>query len=502
MNNWLQAWRADKLQGTMGLFWLLTVVSSFFGDTILAVHVPAIGALYPFRIFLPITAILYIVWMVRRKEPLFRGVPTVEKWCYGLIAIMILYGGISLFRALEPAWTFRRLFNLCIDLCFFFLMLRLCRNKQLRHATMIVCACMLLVLCLLGTYEVFFGGIVNGKYDTQKKFDFFDQTYQYPTVFSTNTNDFCTILIFLFGLLLLHFCSPEGRQTKHVPLWIVILGIPVYFLISAANARLCLIAYYILLGGILVYYLIREKRKTWVVGILLVNMLFVQFAANYMEIVPPIQEYLQELKVYQEQLREGHPADDLKAPTLTLGKKKKRTLEEEFFDIDKKTGTKTLGTTGSGGIRVRLLIHSYECFKQSYGLGVGLGNTEISARDQAVIPESRIWSIHCFVARIIADYGIFALVPLAVIAVLLIKQGVVAVMVSIKKGIRPLTAFTILYLVTLVCYPIVSTASSDAQDIITMWLYMGMLVITANVHLLNSKVGLSQDESSNHSADF
>ena len=506
MNKWLQAWRADKLRGAVELFWLLTVVSSFFGDTVIAVRVPAIGALYPFRVLLPISALLYVIWMVRRKEPWFRGISTVEKWCYGLIAIMILYGGVSLLRALEPAWTFRRLFNLCMDLCFFFLVLRLCKDKRLRHATMLVCAGMLMLLCLLGIVEVFCGGIVNESYDTYKRFYLFDKMFQFPIVFSGNTNDYSTTIFFLSATLLLYFCSSDYGKKKHLLLWIILYGVIVYFVVVASNARLCMIAYYILLCGVILYYLIKEKRKAWLVGILVLNVLFIQFATNYMDIVPPIQKYLAELKEYQSEMRTANSSENVinqpKAPTLSLGNPDKPSLEEEFFEFDSVTGTKELRTTGSAGVRARLLVHSFSCFKNSYGLGVGLGNTEIMARDQEVIPDAKIWSIHCFIARIVGDYGVFVLVPLMVIAALLIKQGIVIAIISMKKRERPLAALAILYLVVLVCYPIVSTASSDAQDLLAMWLYLGMLVVINNLYLINNKVGLFPNESSNHSTDI
>ena len=124
------------------------------------------------------------------------------------------------------------------------------------------------------------------------------------------------------------------------------------------------------------------------------------------------------------------------------------------------------------------------------------------AKEQEVIPDARIWSIHCFIARIIGDYGVFVLAPLMVIAVLLIKQGIVTAVVSMKKRERPLAALAVLYLVILVCYPIVSTASSDAQDILAMWLYLGMLVAINNLYLTNNKVGLFPNESSDHSTNI
>ncbi|PWM76099.1 MAG: hypothetical protein DBX59_00035, partial [Bacillota bacterium] len=178
-----------------------------------------------------------------------------------------------------------------------------------------------------------------------------------------------------------------------------------------------------------------------------------------------------------------------KSPKLSLGNPDKRSLADEFYEFDSKTGAKKLSTKGSAGVRTRLLLHSFRCFRDSYGLGVGLGNTEIMAKEQEVIPDARIWSIHCFIARIIGDYGLFAAVPLTVIAVMLIKQGIVSIIASRRKSARPLLALAALYLVIMLCYPVVSTASSDAQDILSMWLYLGMLVIIGNTCLDKKQIG-------------
>ena len=129
MTTWVEQWKADKLRSILVLFWLATVFTSFMRDALFSVTVPLVGSLYPFRVLLPITAVLYLVWMIREKEPLFKGVPALEKWCYLLSVILLVYGAASLFWAIDVSWTFRRLFNLCFDLCFFLLMLRLCRNK-------------------------------------------------------------------------------------------------------------------------------------------------------------------------------------------------------------------------------------------------------------------------------------------------------------------------------------------------------------------------------------
>ena len=123
-------WKADKLRGSLMVCWVITVFSSFFGSYLLPIAVPALGSIFLFRIALPIAAVLYILYAIREKEAIWRGVSALEKWCYVFAAVMLVYAAGSLFRAMDFMRTFRMLFNLCFDMCFFLLMLRLCREYE------------------------------------------------------------------------------------------------------------------------------------------------------------------------------------------------------------------------------------------------------------------------------------------------------------------------------------------------------------------------------------
>ena len=94
-----------------------------------------------------------------------------------------------------------------------------------------------------------------------------------------------------------------------------------------------------------------------------------------------------------------------------------------------------------------------------------------------MIENSRIWSIHCFLARIVADCGIFALIPLCAIAYLLLKNMLRSMAGAIRRKEGALVGRCLLLLAALVNYPIVSTAPSDAQDIVAMWLFLAILVL-------------------------
>ena len=167
-------------------------------------------------------------------------------------------------------------------------------------------------------------------------------------------------------------------------------------------------------------------------------------------------------------------------PSLSLGNPNKSSLGEEFFTQNEETGQQELQLERSGGVRAKLLLHAFTCFRESYGLGVGLGNTETLAARQTVIPawaDNPQNSIHCFLARLTADCGIFALLPLCAVAFLLLKRTFQALLAALRRKDREGCAYGLFFLLCLVIYPIASTASSDAQDSIAMWIYLAAVVL-------------------------
>lgn len=430
--------KPDVLQSSLHICWLLTVFSSFWGAGILRVSVPGVGALFPFRILLPITAMLYLVQAVRTRENIWKGASLVEKLCYILVVIMLVHGALSLLWAIEPLRTFQKLFNLILDLCFFFLMLRICRDENLLQKTLLVCGIAVALLMFMGIYEVFFGGIFHDKLDDFLRFWVFDQAYQSPLVSYQNQNDYASALVMCSGAFLLWLGKAQKlKENNWAILTICFMGL-LYFLLKAAMAGLCLVAYYVLFAGLVIYLAIWDRRRLWIA----VGIAVLIFAVQIININQP----------------EG------------------KSLEEHFLVENPETGELELREDGTAGVRSALLLHALDCFLESNGLGVGLGNTEILARDYH-ITHNGVYNIHCFIARIIADFGVFVLLPLCAIGVLLIRR----VWLMLRSGLRScdmhLTGFAVLYLFVLLLYPFASTAPSDAQDLIGMWIYLGAIVL-------------------------
>lgn len=474
-------WQKDRLWTCTIAAWLLTVMSIFLGNAVFSVTLPAIGELFPFRIFLPATVVLYVFWLIREKRNPWQEYGNVEKLCWMLVAIMLLHSVVSLSFAIDFAFSFRRLFNLCFDLCFFVLAMRLCREKKVLLYTLLCAGGAVVALCIAGTYEAFAGGIFSDIYNELQQFLFFDKVLQFPIVTFSNTNDFASTLVFILAAVLLYWGQDylEGRKRT----WVLFALFPLcFFMAKVASARLVIMAMWILLVGLVLFFLLADKKRSLISLAILLMFLGVNFANQYRDVMPAVKDYMQSATIYLEsffQKEDGSEEEEKKPdkPNFTLPSSPDTSLKDEIFTTDSETGEKVINQESSGGVRFRLLKHALDCFIDSKGMGVGIGNTEQLAKQKFAGDKSEIWSIHCFPARIVADYGIWVLIPLCLIAYCLIARGVKQLVLAIKRKEPGCGAMGILYLIVLITYPILATSSSDAQDILAMWLYLACLVI-------------------------
>ena len=452
----INRWKNDKLKAALEIFWLLTVFFCFFGSAVFLIKIPGIPALYPFRVLLPITALLYLIWAIREKRNPWKGASFIQRASYVLCTILIVYGTLSLRLAIDSSFTAPLWITLCFDLVFFALALELCNDQRLFINTARCALVSFLIQIAFGMEEVLINDTIFTHRYHNYNFAFLGKLYRAPVVAAGNTNDYVMGLVFTLALVLLYWVW-QGRKGKYAWVPAVLFG-PVYFLICSAGSRLCTISFWILMIGFIMYCLTQDRKKLWipVVTVLLVG--FVVYGCNS----DP------EAKRVSMTLPESYGQ--------TQNNLQDQTLKEEIFATDGETGEVTLNVTFSGGVRVSLLLHTMDCFLQSKGMGVGLGNTAQLAKVDAAQRDG-IWAIHCFIARMAADFGIWFLIPLLVIAGAMLWFGLRFVLAEIKNRRWTNVMTGILYMLTVIVFPIASTASGDAQNSLPMWLFLGYLAV-------------------------
>lgn len=450
----------NRLWKCTSILWLLTVVAAFEDGGLLKVQFPGIGALYGFRILLPVTAMFFAVWAIRYRIRLWREASALERWAYIFAAVMLVYGAISLVWAIEFEESFRRLFNLAFDMLFFCLLLQAFHDDRLRRKTLMICAICFVGILVLGVYEVFNGGLVNDAYEENFSFYWLFADYRPPIVFSQNTNDYSSSMLFLFSVLTVYGILWRCDSWEKI-LLTVCISIMVFFLNRAAGARLCFTAFCVFMLGVLLSIVFRKPNRKR--ALLAMAFVLVIFAGIY--------------------IGEGLHRDGEDSNRLFYNRYGQESLTDQFYEIAPETGKRVLRQHNSAGVRARLILHCINCMEESHFLGVGLGNTESLAEQRAVAIkyDGRPYrSIHCFVARVLSDYGIFAAIPMVAIGFLLLKSAYFAFRRGVRKRDRNVLSEAILFLFMLLTYPFLSTAPSDAQDLIPMWIFLAFAVWKAD----------------------
>jgi len=144
--------------------------------------------LYPFRVLLPVTALLYLIRIIREKRNPWKEATFIQRASYVLCAILAVYSTLSLGRAIDFSFTAPLWITLCFDLVFFALVLELCSDRTVFIQTAWCALLSLLIQIVLGIEEVFHGGIFSHRYNTNWNFAFLGRLHQSPLVASGNTN--------------------------------------------------------------------------------------------------------------------------------------------------------------------------------------------------------------------------------------------------------------------------------------------------------------------------
>ncbi len=461
-------WRENKLKASLYIGWLVTVLTSFLGDSLISVKLPFVGALFPFRIFLPITFLLYLIYSFRKRIFFWKENSKAEKITFILIVVLFLHSFIGLAFSIDFAYSFRRVFNLCMDLCLFFLMIQLCSDKKLFKQTMKACALGFLMLVGLGLWECVIGLVFHVPVHFQT-INLFGWEIISPEVTYNNTNDFATAVVFLCMLLTTWLLQRRSIQKKGIA-FLCISFFFTFLLIEFSSARLLSIAFWLMLFVLLVYMLaIRDKRAIVAISILSVFLLIFSFTKKF-DLRDSIQNIFSEKPSYNHQAR----------PEIAL--------KDQFFETDPETGDMYLSAEHSAGVRGLLLNHAIQCFVNSKGMGVGVGNTEKMAQMLNVTQTKSIWAIHCFLARMMGDYGIWFFLPILALGIVFIKF--IACKIS-KKGFH--RGYAVFLCGALMAFALVSSSPADAQDVLPMWMFLAVFIKQIRLEDHNKKNLLKEE---------
>lgn len=129
----------------------------------------------------------------------------------------------------------------------------------------------------------------------------------------------------------------------------------------------------------------------------------------------------------------------------------------------------------SDAFRLTQIKNCFRMFRESHGLGVGLGNAEL--RILEIGNTGGMSAVHCFVMEVLAEFGIFALLPLLAVGISILKALWLEFYAAIRTRSKTRIAAPLLLFFTALAYAPLSTANSSSWGIQAMWFYLAMLLL-------------------------
>lgn len=478
------------------ILYYILIFSTFLNQAALSFPVPGIGSIYLFRVMLTVMSFFTIYRFYKKKESVKIG--NMQKCLLALFAIVGVYGVATLFFAKDFAYTASLLINWIIDGVF--VVFLICFNntpKRLKHTFISVMANTLLMI-LLGVIESFTGAIFFPEMAAGAErvlffnFGLNDMIY----VYNENSNFVATLVIFGVLLSLIYLMckiavnesSNKGNKRYYI-LCVCLLSLGFYIGVYTL-ARLTQLA----LIGVLIFFALftilftRKIKRIFMMMAIVFGFLLVKLASNY----PVVEVKVENAALYVQSILDKTKQEDTAIVSTDIATEPAKPVYKEEPQVYPNSVVLSkedfnANSMGSGGIRLNLIKFALKTAVKSHGLGVGMGNTLHLATQDPVLQRNNVFITHCFPIRLIADFGIFALIPMAMYALLLVLNLVKLFIRDFKKSLYH-KSFIFFIALAAVILPIGITIPSDAQDYWVMWICLSVLAI-----LLDDTVVLSSE---------
>ncbi|MFI3227538.1 MAG: hypothetical protein R3Y09_09030 [Clostridia bacterium] len=483
---------AIKKFKTLDILWYITIISAFFGASLLPITISGLGTLYLFRIILPITFVVWIVRVVKDKEHIFYRSPIILS-TYALFVCLLLGGFISLFLALDFRFTFDRLFNLSLDLLFCFLAINLLPKNFVKNIKLL--SGMLIVMQILAIFETIFFGIFSSN-EGSARYKLFSLKYMNVSKLSfTNQNDLASSMAFLtiiltWIILLLILHKKIDIKPKICYTYLTIINAITFYIACCNLTDLVIYTLFIHSFGLVLYFLFFNRKAIFIpICILLIFTaleLSPKFKTYYVNIHNAVlihqHNSLDSTSSSQDSSPDSSPDSSSETLTELEGLLSKPFVYGENVSLSDKfvTEDNEVNLESTGGVRLTLIKFGFKTFFNSCGLGVGLGNTETLAAQAGIIPmwgNSGQISLHCFPLRFMSDVGIFLVLPALVLVFLILRLIFETFKSCLKLKTYNKLGDLVAILFCAMSFVILSVSSSDAQDLLIMWVFIALSIL-------------------------
>jgi len=482
------------------VFYHILIFSIFLEQAVLSFQIPGIGSIYLFRVMLVIMIALTVYRIIKGKEkPDFSGS---LKYLVIFFVVVAVHGMISIAFAGDRINTISLLLNWILD--GFFLVIIICFNnnkKRIKH-TFIAILWNTSLLLTFGIVETFVGSIFFPGFGIgQERITFFNAgLHQIPYIYTLNPNGAVTLIVFSVLLSLAYLLSNTAKSDsyKKKTLYSAILSfflvggfyIAVYAISTLGQIALLALGIFTILCY---FFLFQGKGKKLPIFIVIIGYFFVILASNYPVVQAKTINTFNHFKAMMYEIiprkndttidHQPEKTPSIPIPSLIESQPENSpsipipSLYPNSFIIDTKSFNED--SYGSGVIRLKMIQFGINTFIRSYGLGVGMGNTEFYARTSDFIvniKEGAVSALHCFPVRIVSDCGVFALVPLSLFILSLLRDWYRCYSKFFFKS-RYHKTLVLTSGLAIIISPLAVILPSDAQDVWLMWLFYTIIAI-------------------------
>lgn len=465
------------LERALLICWYITIGSAAFGDCLLRIPLPIGGHFFLFRGAILVTCLVYLLLLLRRRENPFRGLSKIETCFVGVVVCMLGYGLVSALWAISLGAWFSKFFTMCQMFALVFLFLKLCRDEKVMRVTLLLAGMTTLFCALGGVVECFHGPFFDTPYRNYT-YVFFNKAMYAPIFSFYNPNGMATYVLFTLEILYLHMAFnwekisfPQNKRLLYgLSTW---MGITI-FICCADGGRLAFLSLPIILCGLAVWLVIRFKKGLVVFLGFALCITFIYVGENYAEVKYRVAQTGRQIQEFWGPVDGSASSDGTVAPDLPVPDKNMHatlyTIIPTITGVNKEASIRE-----SDGGRVVLLKNSMEMLIESKGLGIGLGNAEPRMSEFSNI--GGVTAIHCFIMEVFLEFGIFALIPLLVLAFFVFKSLLKGLFIAVKTRCMEQAATILLLLFTIIVYPFLSTANASSWGLQSMWLYIAMMLL-------------------------
>lgn len=463
----------DRLERLLLICWYVTIASAPFGSYLLRIQLPVLGHFFLFRGALIVTCLVYLIYLIRRRENPFSGLSRVERAFVAFAACLLLYGAASALRALSAGAWFSKFFILFQMLALVFLFLKLCASPEVMKNTLLLMAASTLICALGCLLETIRGPFFPDTLYPGQVYVFFNKGFYHPIFTFVNPNDACGYLFFSLVILFLYMIGQWDRwdeKKRRKTLWrLAVAGVLLFFLSCVCQGRLIILALVLLLAGLFVWLAMRYRRGLSIFLLFAAFTVFIYVGENYAQV-----KYGVETKIEQVQSFFGKEPDTEPKPEKTPPPRNEHAALYTIAPaITGKSANETI--TESDGLRLAMLKNGLAMLLESKGLGIGLGNAELRVAEFQ--NTGGLTAMHCYLMELFAECGVFAIVPLLVLVFFIFKSWWNVFYPAFKRRDAAPCAGILFMLFTAAAFLLASTASASSRGMTAMWLYLAFIVL-------------------------